>query len=265
MHIGLPSICASFLVCHLRRLPGRRFSAPPQPIGPPPGPANDALPTPPASPDGVVRPAAFVDVPFAKVFKDELLKNLPRDVVVQKNHDWGHQAHIPSIRGVRLIEVSANHGNWEKMKLICPDVPHRLHLVVENLGLVDQDRFWPSPCEVAVPADVEFEEAGSRQNGLRSSSATPAAGCGYGPTSCWKPRSNSTAASSSKEANCFTLGRSKIVCYDFVPEHVNGVGGDLALLTGGTFQRAFQQYQASFEQDIVNEVAHRGRKERRKY
>ena len=41
-----------------------------------------------------------------------------------------------------------------------------------------------------------------------------------------------------------------VSCYGFVAEHVNGVGGELARLAGGNFQRAFSQYQPYFERDL---------------
>src|SRR5689334_21822629 len=66
-------------------------------------------------PPSVFAPVA-TDVPFARVLKDNLLRNLPRDVVLEKDHNWGHQAHFPSIQGVHRIEVLRNYGNWERMK-----------------------------------------------------------------------------------------------------------------------------------------------------
>jgi hypothetical protein len=215
------------------------FPPPPEPIKIQTGSPTNVPP----APFMEVKPAVvFVDAPFGKIIKDSLLKNLPRDLVVQKEHDWGHQAHVPSIQGVRLIEVLRNHGNWERMKLICPDVPHRLQVTVDGVSFPGQDRMGFF-VQVDVQADVEFEKQ-IWQNGLQI----------FVGHSRGRVRFKIEAAMEGTLAQGWPelkVGKVTICCYDFVAENVNGVGGDLGRMSGGNFQKTFKQYQARFEHDVL--------------
>lgn len=252
MHACLASTCAVFLgLCCCVVCRADDFPPPPRPIQPSGAAAGyvpDALP-------GVDVKAAQVvaEVPFNKLVRDELLRHLPRDVALQKDRDWGHQAHVPSIRGVRVVEVMRNHGNWERMKLVCPDLPHRLSVVVDNLRLAGPEHIRFT-VQVEVPADLEYEKQ-IWQNGLQIFVGHARGRVRFKNEITLESPVKIDGRIISPQPGDFKLCHATIASFDFVPEHVNGVGGDLAQMTGGHFQRTFHNhYQAGFEREVHERI-----------
>src|ERR1700677_3410844 len=231
---------------------------PPQPIQVPAGGAAEVpvVPDPEMPPVFDIKAAkAVAEVPFNKLFKDELLKNLAHEIVVQKEHDWGHQAHVPSVRGVRVVEVQRNHGNWERMKLICRDLPHRLSVVVDNLTFSGPERV-AFTAHVEVPADVEFEKQ-IWQNGVQIFVGHSRGRVRFQNVLVMETAVKIEGRLVHAQPGSFKLCEAKIATYDFVPEHVNGLGGDLAQMSGGHFQRTFHgHFQTAFEREVQGKIKH---------
>ena len=230
----------AFLPCQTQDVP-----PPPEPIKVLADSPNNVAP-----PDVEIRPAPppanlAADVPFGTVLKGNLLQNLPGEIVIQQENNWGHQAHIPSIQGLHRIEVLRNHGNWERMKVICRDVPHRLRLIIDHVSFPEPGRMT-FVVHVDVPADLEFDKQ-IWQNGLQIFG-------GQCRGRVWFKTVFAMEATSLTQDSGFRIVDAGARSYRFVAEKVNGAGGDLAKMFGGSFQQVFLQYQKGLEETILARV-----------
>lgn len=220
---------------------------PPEPYQPMP---TDAPPPKPAQ----VPAAADADVPLEILLKNNLGHNLPRELVFQENRDWGHQAHVPSIQGVRLIEVLRNHGNWEKMSVVCHNAPQNLALVVHEVRLAAAGGLSLA-IHVSLPGVAEIEKR-VYQNGLQVLAEHGRVRFRIethflvetGLKMEWKgqvPPDN---------ALDFKIVNTKVFVHDFMAENVNGVGGEVARMTGGNLHGLFKDMQPNLERDMRNQL-----------
>ena len=109
--------------------------------------------------------------PLASAFHDltahlreEVLHNLPRDLVFDTNDNWGHQAQIPSVQGVHLIHVQRNHGTWEKSHVVARDLPANLQLRLGEMNSLS-DKRAAFIIHMTTPANVELHKQ-IWQNGI---------------------------------------------------------------------------------------------------
>ncbi len=93
------------------------------------------------------------------------LKGLPKELIFETSDNWGRQAQIPSIQGVRLIHVPRNHGSWEKARVVARDVPEHLRLHVGKLYSAADNRAVFT-VHIALPAHVELQKE-IWQNGIQ--------------------------------------------------------------------------------------------------
>ena len=189
-------------------------------------------------------------VPFNLVIKDELLKNATRELVIQKAHNWHQQAPTPAIRGMRLVETQRNHGNWEKMTLVCD--PRGVQVTVDNLIFPSQDRIAFS-VHVDAPANLDLEKQ-TWQNGVQLYGGHCRGRVQFATEFKLEIEAASNGRARELNETRFIFRDARVSCYGFTPEHVNLIGADLALLSGGSFHRTFSHYQGGFEQDMLDLV-----------
>src|SRR5947209_20360695 len=69
-------------------------------------------------------PASLIALPAVPVqehaarLKDSFVKALPEELKFETANNWGQQAQVPWIHGVRLVHAMRNHGDWEKARVV---------------------------------------------------------------------------------------------------------------------------------------------------
>jgi hypothetical protein len=187
-----------------------------------------------ADPDESRPPVALPSMPvqeLAERLKESILKTMPDELVFKTNNNWGHQAQVPSIQGVKLIQVMRNHGDWEKARVVTGKLPSELRVRVYDLQALDDKRIAFTML-LATPATVKLNRR-IWQNGIEVYSAHVRAR--FQLTAALTIEATSTTVA--KEAATppilagFQITRATFTCNDFVAENVNGLGGDFARLT----------------------------------
>jgi len=204
------------------------------------GTSDDPQPFPDASRAPVALPAVPVQELAARL-KESLLKTLPEALVFETSRSWGHQARIPSLQGVKPIHVMRNHGDWEKARVVTWQLPKYLWVRVVDLHSPDDNRI-AFTMHMAMPATVELDQQ-IWQNGIPIYSGRVRArfhltadvtiDATLAPVAKESPTPHREAS--------FQIARATFSCNDFVTENVNGVGGEIARLTGA--QRKFKAWQ----------------------
>jgi hypothetical protein len=186
-----------------------------------------------ADPDESRPRVALPGVPvqeLAERLKESLLKSMPDELVFKTNNNWGHQAHVPSIQGVKLIQVMRNHGDWEKARVVTGKLPSELRVRVYDLQALDDQRI-AFTMFLATPATVKLNRQ-IWQNGIEIYSARVrarfqlTAAMTIEATSLPVANAGATATLAGVQVT-----RATFTCNDFVAENVNGLGGDFARLT----------------------------------
>lgn len=227
---------------------------PPQPIKPPgtilpdQGPGLIEI-----TPDSRV-PFPIPEVPFGKLLRDQMLQNLPSLLMLNRNDNWGHQAHVKSIQGLRIVEVLRNHGDWEKLTVKCLDVPHRLHLRVDELFFPARDRI-AFLVRIELPADLEFTKQ-TWQNGLQLYVGHSRARVRFRTDLVLETglKLDENGGIIAHDAAGFRIARANGCCFEFATEYVNGLGGDLAAMSGRNTERSFKHWQSSLEREVSEKV-----------
>ena len=157
----------AFLFCG--RIGAQEVPSAPAPIT---APSGDAQPSPvqlkagerspranPANP-GQATPISLPGVQLDELsvlLKEKLLDSLPAELVFESNNNWGHQAKVPSVQGVKLTHAMRNQGDWEKATVIAKDVPRRLSLRLNDLYFAEQNRI-AFTMHLTIPAKVELRK-----------------------------------------------------------------------------------------------------------
>jgi len=198
-------------------------------------------------------PITMRDVPLADVLKDLVAKNLPHDIAFDKNDSWGHQAHVPTLHGVQVVEVLRNHGNWQKMKAVCQDLPHAIRVRVSDLHYSADS----ASCTVHVhlPATLEYEHK-TWQNGIQVQGSHGRARFRFQAmvVLAAKIHFDGKGELVADEVREVRVVSTKVHCDEFVCENVNGVGGDAAKIIGGKVEHAFHDWQLALEQNMQAKV-----------
>jgi len=199
------------------------------------------------------QPMPAPDVPFADVLKDLAVKNLPHDIVFEKNDNWGHQANVPTLHGVKIVEVLRNHGNWQKMRAVCQDVPHTIQLRVRDLHY-GPDRV-ACTVQVLLPTTLEYDHK-TWQNGIQVHSTHARARVAFKAIVGLeaKIKFDGKGEVTSEAVTDLRVTSAHVVCSYFVSEKVNGVGGDIAKLMDGKVERAFNDWKPAVQRDLQVKV-----------
>ena len=186
-----------------------------------------------ADPDESRPPVALPGMPvqeLAERLKESLVKTMPDELVFKTNNNWGHQAHVPSIQGVKLVQVMRNHGDWEKARVVTGKLPSELRVRVYDLQALD-DKRMAFTMFVATPATVKLNRQ-IWQNGIEVYSARVRAR--FQLTAALTIEATSLPVANAGATASLTglqVTRATFTCNDFVAENVNGLGGDFARLS----------------------------------
>jgi hypothetical protein len=186
--------------------------------------------------------------------RDALVKNLPKDLVYETSANWGHQARVPSIQGVRPIYVLRNHGNWEKSRVVARDVPDRVRVRFGHFTSLADDRVAIT-LHLTTPARIELRKE-IWQNGLEVYASRVEARFQFAADveieAFLQPI---PGAKESKTVAGYQIMRGAYRCRNFVAENVNGIGGDLGRLGAGALEHSFIPWQpivlGEFQKSIV--------------
>ena len=240
-----------------------------------------------------VDPPPFVlrAVPLRDVsarFQESLVNALPTELVLETSNNWGHQAEVPSIQGVKLIHVMRNHGDWEKARVVTRKLPKHLWVAVSDLQALDDNRV-AFTVHLVTPATVELDRQ-TWQNGIqiysghvrarfqltgavtmeatltpspalptdsratdaeaREQSSSPAQPSVFGELLSKTPAAKEEAKKTRSAS--LRVTRATFTCQDFVAENFNGLGGDLARLAGTP--RKFQSWQPAMLREFQKPV-----------
>jgi hypothetical protein len=185
--------------------------------------------------------------PHAEVLRKVVLRNLPANLAFEYSQNWGHQAQVPSIQGIKPIHVLRNHGSWHRMKVVAQNLPHALRLRLEDLQFPAQDRMT-ARLAMTIPAIVEFEQQ-TWQNGVEVYSSRGRARMQLLANFILEGESQG-----SEQKYVVKMGRPRCISDEFVAENINGMGGDLARLAGNKLKSEFRRWQATLEQDVLKKT-----------
>jgi hypothetical protein len=186
--------------------------------------------------------------------KDALVAGLPADFTFDNKDNWGHQAHVPSLRGLTPITVMRNHGDWEQVSIIAADMSHRLKV---HLGqpVCPTERQVVFRVDIALPAEVQLRKQ-VWENGLKVYSNHVQAKfllCAEVTVRCSvSPGSGSGTGSAAK----IELAGGKYSCSHFVAHEVDGREPDVASLLETKVKYVYKPWQpgalAAFQGVIDN-------------
>jgi hypothetical protein len=208
-------------------------------------PGNQAMAQEPAiKPLPIALPSLASDE-LSAAFRAGVLKQLPKDLVIEVNDNWGHQAEIVSIQGLRLIHVKRNHGNWEKAHVTARDLPKQLSLRLGEVGELYSiaDNRVAFTIHLTTPAQVELQKE-TWQNGLLVHTRKVRARFQLSADITMEASLNEAGAKKpmAEKELLLQIVRANYSCKKFLIEDVNGIGGDLARLGNG-LEKTFKPWQ----------------------
>ncbi len=182
--------------------------------------------------DGVTSLMALPAVPVQELagrLKEAFIKALPPELTYETRHNWGQQAEVPWIHGVRLVHATHNHGAWEKALVLSGPLARDLRVSVYDLQSLS-DKQVALTVYVAAPATVRLNKQ-IWQSGIEVYSARVRARFQFRATF----RLDVTASPEQHDFEHRPFARLQIKhatfsCDDFVAENINGLGGDFARL-----------------------------------
>jgi hypothetical protein len=183
--------------------------------------------------------------------RSALAVTLPAEFDFRCENNWGHQAQIPSIQGVRFIQVMRNHGDWERARVVVRETPKRVNLRIGDLMSPEENRV-AFTVYVNLPAVVELEKQ-TWQNGIQV----------YGGHVRARFQLSAAirmeATLTGKDVRNMQVVRATFTAGDFLVENINGLGGDLGRLVGAGAERRFKPWQplilAQFQTAVLDSLA----------
>jgi hypothetical protein len=170
---------------------------------------------------------------LAERLRDALVRSLPPELVYESRHNWGHQAEIPSIQGVKPIHVLRNHGDWEKARVVTRKLEKHLAVRIGELYSPAENRAVFT-IHLTTPATVDLRSQ-TWQNGIQVFTSSVRAHFHLDADLTVEAALTPSANLDLKGATFSSRG--------FVAENVNGLGGDFARYSGGLAQRSFKPWQ----------------------
>jgi hypothetical protein len=194
-------------------------------------------------------PAATLNQ-LSSALRTFLLANIPA-TLYSKSRNWDRQEISPKLKGLRVVHVPRNDGTWRKIK-VTPDNPARtLEVKVSDLKNRGKDKMTFKTF-VALGTRVEMEEqiwesghrlySGSMRARLRIKLDLDV--------------ENTIKLDYKGGILPDVVFRLKIIAakvsYDnLVVEHIAGVGGSAARLTGEAIRSALKKWKPSVERDLL--------------
>jgi hypothetical protein len=202
-----------------------------------PAPADDSLET------------------LGAALKPLLMSALP-PVLYEKSTNWGHQelaANGVRWHGLRaeVVKVPKNDGKWKKVRVTTQDLPRTLVVKLSDLQTLDADR-QTFKVYLAFQAGIEYEHqhwdlgvrlwSGSIRARVQLKIALECEnlirieeGKGLFPDVVFRLR----------------VTKADVGYDNLVVEHIAGVGGSAARLTGDVLHRALQRWKPSLEREML--------------
>jgi hypothetical protein len=182
---------------------------------------------------------------LADRLKEALVRSLPPELVLESRHNWGHQAEVPSIQGVKLIHVLRNHGDWEMARVVTRKLAKHLTVHIGELYSPAENRAVFT-IHVTTPATVDLRSQ-TWQNGIQVFTSSVRAH--------FHLEADLTVEAALTPAAILDLKGAAFSSRGFVAENVNGLGGDFARYSSGLAQRSFKPWQptilAEFQKSII--------------
>jgi len=189
---------------------------------------------------------------FAALLKEAVVKQLPANIVVENNHNWGRQTRALSVHGVKAVHVMRNNGDWEKAKTAAYDLPHQLKLRAYGLSSPVEDRIV-FMVHLDAPAMVELEEkvwhhgmqvfASHGRARLRiQADVTLETGIIEAPKE----------GSPLNRVARLQLTGATVRCENFVAQNIDGIGGEVAKRAGGLLRQSFKPWRPAIESEFNN-------------
>ncbi len=217
--------------------------------------AGDALAQSSAPPSSALSPPPTLTAAnlesLSKILRSMVLQNLPESPTFTQNHEWGHQARVPTLQGVKIVHVLRNHGNWWKVQATCYHLPQTLVLKLSDMKIADPEHIT-FKTYLALPTTIEFRQQ-IWQNGVRVLVTKARARM--------RIKAHLNIETSLKlDAKGALLPDLVLglriadaqVSYDrLVLENIDGIGGDAARVTGDAVRAALKQWKPSLERDLL--------------
>ena len=188
---------------------------------------------------------------MSKLLKDVVVATLPPVVRHEDSKNWGQQASVPRMQGLKMVRVMRNHGNWQRWQAFTGPLAKQLELTIHDLRIVDGERF-KCRLSLALPTTAEYEQQ-TWQNGLRLFSSSARARL--------RVKLDLALETSIKLDNKgeilpdvlidFKVADAKVSYDNFVLESVLGVGGDAARLAGEAGRVALKRWLPSVERHAL--------------
>lgn len=187
---------------------------------------------------------------FSTALKSFLVQSLPTKLY-EKEHNWGHQEIAPKLQGLRIIHIPRNDGVWRKVHVTTHDLASNLELHVHHLRTVSKDK-TAFKLFLALPTRVEVEEQ-IWESGHRLYSGSLRARLRIKLDLDLENTVKMEYKGGLLPDIVFRLKVVKAnVSYDnLVVEHIAGIGGSAARLTGETIRSALKQWKPSIERDAL--------------
>jgi hypothetical protein len=189
---------------------------------------------------------------FSKLLKDVLLQHLPPVLHHESAKNWGQQASVPSLQGLKVVRVDRNHGNWQKTRAMSGPLVRNLELSVNELRIVDGETIQ-FKIFLALPTTVEYEQQ-TWQNGFKvfSSSARARLRIKLHLGLEARVKLDGKGAALPDVVIDFKVADAKVSYDNFVLENVIGVGGDTARLAGEAARSALRRWVPSVERHALD-------------
>lgn len=190
---------------------------------------------------------------LAAGLKPLLVAALP-PVLYEKSTNWGHQELAPAgLRARRngVREVLKNDGKWRRLRVTTQELPRTLTLRVSDFQAVDAER-QTFKVSLAFQAGVEYEHQ-TWDLGLRLWSGSVRARLQLKVALDCENLIRVETGKGPLPDIVFRLRVTKAaVGYDnLVVEHINGIGGSAARLTGEALRSSLKRWKPALERDLL--------------
>lgn len=191
---------------------------------------------------------------FSASLKAFILQNMPKQLY-EKSQNWDHQEISPKLKGLRVVHVPRNDGTWRKIH-VTPSEPNKtLEVRVYDLKNLGQDRV-AFKMFIALDARMEMEKQ-IWESGHRLYSGSLRARARIKLDLDVQNRIKVIYKGGLLPDVLFRLKVTGAkVSYDhLVVEHIGGVGGTAARLTGEALRSTLKQWKPSIERDLLKKAS----------
>ena len=211
----------------------------------------------PASPGAANMAVDLPGIPLEEItglLKQAVLKHLPASIAIEKQHNWGRQTRVLSVHGVQATHVMRNHGEWEKVKTVAPDLSQNLRMEVYSLSSPGENRI-AFKIHLGMPAAVEVEKQ-TWQRGIRLVSTRSRARLQIMADLIVETKMSQVSEDSAAADHVasFQLNGARTRCECFVVQSIDGIGGEMAKTAGCLLEQAFKPWRWKIESDFQQKI-----------